>query len=99
MATDGGSLGWYRLPFHQTSATKPPTSPQNSTRVPPDQSAIVLCSLGSGRSCAQNFLTFIDDPKRHHPRQKGEEQLLMFETAVQEKRTGILWGVVVGLIA
>jgi tetrahydromethanopterin S-methyltransferase subunit G len=23
----------------------------------------------------------------------------MFETAVQEKRTGILWGVVVGLIA
>jgi hypothetical protein len=23
----------------------------------------------------------------------------MFETAVQEKRTGILWGVIVGLIA
>ena len=23
----------------------------------------------------------------------------MFETAVQEKRTGIIWGVVVGLIA
>ena len=23
----------------------------------------------------------------------------MFETAVQEKRTGILWGVVIGLVA
>jgi hypothetical protein len=31
--------------------------------------------------------------------QYTEEQLLMFETAVQEKRTGIVWGVVVGLIA
>jgi hypothetical protein len=30
--------------------------------------------------------------------QYNEEQLLMFETAVQEKRTGILWDVVVGLI-
>jgi hypothetical protein len=31
--------------------------------------------------------------------QYTEEQLLMFETAVQEKRTGIVWGVVVGVIA
>ena len=30
--------------------------------------------------------------------QYNEEQLLMFETAVQEKRTGIFWDVVVGLI-
>ena len=30
---------------------------------------------------------------------KAEEKLHMFEIAVQEKRTGILWGVVVGLIA
>ena len=28
-----------------------------------------------------------------------EEQIIMFETAVQEKRTGMLWGLLMGVVA
>jgi hypothetical protein len=35
----------------------------------------------------------------HQPRHKGKEQIIMFETAVQEKSTGMLWGVIVAFAA
>jgi hypothetical protein len=31
--------------------------------------------------------------------QYKEEQIIMFETAVQEKRTGMRWGVIMGVVA
>ena len=35
----------------------------------------------------------------HKHRHRGKEQIIMFETAVQEKRTGMLWGVIVAFAA
>ena len=51
-------------------------------------------------------------PARHAAREKAspnekqstssiynEEQIIMFETAVQEKRTTLLWGIIMGVVA
>jgi hypothetical protein len=37
--------------------------------------------------------------KRNHFVYTYEEQIIMFETAVQEKRTTLLWGIILGVVA
>jgi len=48
---------------------------------------------------AEHFYTNLAEQNRHQIRSIQRGAITMFETAVQEKRTGIRWGVVIGLVA
>jgi hypothetical protein len=59
----------------------------------PKRAALILASSSrSPRKASPN-------EKRSTSSMYSEEQIIMFETAVQEKRTTLLWGIIMGVVA